>query len=96
MVNSTITVSLGTVKEKRKIKGTLQPNITDIVSVDVSCSLCTKAFMKGDVLHYEYKTGVVPVSHRFHPGYTTAEVKIFLVNKDGESQTVKLSAKITT
>lgn len=96
MVNSTITISLGTVKEKRKIKDTVQPSITDIVSVDVSCSMCLKAYMKGDTLHYEYKTGVVPTSHRFHPGYTTSEAKIFLVNKDGESQTVKLTVKITT
>lgn len=94
MGNSTITISLGDIKERRKVTGSVAPGLQDIVSVTPSCPKCLKASFKNGRIHYTYKAGEVKKALRLYPGYSLAEVKIFLVDKDGNAQTIKLLAKI--
>lgn len=94
MGNSTIKISLGTLRERKKIKDSVKPTISNIVKVNVSCSDCLKAWLKDDRVYFELKTGEVGKHLRFHPGYKNLAVSIYLVNEEGTPQTILLQAKV--
>lgn len=94
MENTTIKVSLGTVKEKRKVVDSVIAPFEDVKTVNVSCDLCLKAHYKDGRIHYTYKAGEVKKKFRFYPGYSTSDVRIYVTNTEGKTVTILLSAKI--
>ena len=94
MENTTIRISLGTIKERRKVTDSVVAPFEDVRSVSVSCDLCLKAYHKDGRIHYTYKAGEVKKKLRFHPGYSTSEVRIYVTNTVGKTVTIILSAKI--
>lgn len=94
MENTTIKVSLGTIKEKRKITDSVKAPFEDVKTVNVSCDLCLKAYYKDGRIHYTYKAGEVKKQLRFHPGYATSSARIYVTNTEGKTVTILLSAKI--
>lgn len=95
MENSSLSIFLDDIKEKRKIKGDVLPTIENPISVEVSCSECMKAkLLPNGRVEYTYKAPEVPKQLRFHPGFGTIRTKIFVTNREGHTQTIHLHGKV--